>query len=100
MLGPCVLYDRPPCSGGYHLERLGMPLHDLVGINCEKGATTDNQDAGVKYMVKWDVCLMIVWMVSDLTKNCYTVVTPPWWREKVMVLFSYYYQRHDKIQHR
>ena len=28
----------------------GMPLHDAVGINCEKGATTENQGSGVKYM--------------------------------------------------
>ena len=24
-----------------HLKRGGMPLHDGVGINCEKGATTE-----------------------------------------------------------
>ena len=40
-----------PCSGGYHLERGGMLLHDAVGINCKKGATTENQGSGVKYMV-------------------------------------------------
>ena len=28
----------------------GMPLHDAVGINCKKGATTENQGSGVKYM--------------------------------------------------
>ena len=38
------------CSGGYHMERGGMPLHDAVGINCKKGATTENQGSGVKYM--------------------------------------------------
>ena len=37
------------CSGGYHLERSGIPLHDAVGINSEKGATTENQGADVKY---------------------------------------------------
>ena len=26
-----------PCSGGYHMDRGGMPLHDAVGINCKKG---------------------------------------------------------------
>ena len=26
----------------------GKPLHDAVGINCEKGATIENQGAGVK----------------------------------------------------
>ena len=31
-----------------HVER--MPLHDVVGINCEKGATTRNQGSAVKYM--------------------------------------------------
>ena len=23
-----------PCSGGYHMEKGGMPLHDAVGKNC------------------------------------------------------------------
>ena len=27
-----------PCSAGYHLESGGMPLHDAVLINWEKGA--------------------------------------------------------------
>ena len=26
------------------------PLHDAVGINCKKGATTEFQGADVKYM--------------------------------------------------
>ena len=39
-----------PCSGGYHLERGGMPLHDAVMVNCKKGATTETQCVGVKYM--------------------------------------------------
>ena len=39
-----------PCSGGYHMERGGMPLCDAVGINWKKGATTENQDSAVKYM--------------------------------------------------
>ena len=37
-----------PCTGGYHLERGGMPLHDAVGIKCKKCTTT--QGAGFKYM--------------------------------------------------
>ena len=32
------------------MERVGMPLHDVVGINCKKGATIENQGSGVKYM--------------------------------------------------
>ena len=27
-----------------------MSLHDAVGINCEKGATTENQGPGVEYI--------------------------------------------------
>ena len=40
----------PSCSGGYHLERGGMKLHDADGLNCEKGITTENQGADVRYM--------------------------------------------------
>ena len=40
---PCVLSAALPCSGGYHMERGGMPLYDAVGINCKKSATTKNQ---------------------------------------------------------
>ena len=40
--GYCVPSDRPPALWGLiHLERGGMPLHDGVEINCEKGATTE-----------------------------------------------------------
>ena len=50
LLGTVLYRIALPCSGGYHLERGGMPLQDAVGINCEKGATTENQGSGVKYM--------------------------------------------------
>ena len=50
MIGPVFFRTALPCSGGYYLERCGMPLHDAVGINCKKGATTENQGADVKYM--------------------------------------------------
>ena len=47
-----TVFFRPalPCSGIYHMEREGMQLHDAVGINCKKGATTENQGSGVKYI--------------------------------------------------
>ena len=32
-LGPLFFWTALPCSGGYHMERGGMPLHDVVGIN-------------------------------------------------------------------
>ena len=50
LLGPVFLRTSLLCSGGYHMERGGMPLHDAVGINYKKGAPTENQDSGVKYM--------------------------------------------------
>ena len=50
LFGTVFFRTALPCSGGYHLERGGMPLHDAVGINCKKGATTENQGSGVKYM--------------------------------------------------
>ena len=50
MLGPVFFRTTLPCSGGYHMERGGMPLHDVFGINCKKGATTENQGSAVKYM--------------------------------------------------
>ena len=51
LLGPVFFRTALPCSGGYHLERGGMPLHDApVGINCKNDETSENQGAGVKYM--------------------------------------------------
>ena len=50
LLGTVFFRTALPCSGGYHLERGGMRLHDGVGINCKQGATTENQGSGVKYM--------------------------------------------------
>ena len=41
-----------------------MPLHEAVGINCKKCATTENQGAGVKCMGKW-VFLMNEYVLSD-----------------------------------
>ena len=50
LLGPVFFRAALPCSGGYHLDRGGMPLLDAVGINCKLGPTTENRGAGVKYM--------------------------------------------------
>ena len=50
LLGTVLFRAALPCSGGYHMERGGMPLHEAVGINCKNGATTENQGSGVKYM--------------------------------------------------
>ena len=50
LLGTVFFRTALPCSGGYHMERGGIPLHDAVGLNCKWGATTENQFSGVKYM--------------------------------------------------
>ena len=52
------------CSGGYHMERGRMPLHDAVGINCKKSATTEHQDSAVKAK---GCILMTVCVLPDLT---------------------------------
>ena len=73
-LGTVFFRTALPCSGCYYLERGGMQLHDAVGINCNKGATTENQGAGVKFMAKGcmlDDCMCVIWF--DMT-------LPSWWR--------------------
>ena len=50
LLGTVYFPTALPRSGDYHLERGGMPLHDAVGINCQKRATTENQGAEVKFV--------------------------------------------------
>ena len=50
LLGSVFFRTAVPCSGGYHMERGGRPLHDVVRINCKKSATTENQGSAVKYM--------------------------------------------------
>ena len=50
LLGPVIFRTSLPCSGGYHMQRGGKPLHDVVGINCKNGAATENQGSAVKYM--------------------------------------------------
>ena len=66
LLGSLFFRTSFPCSGGYHMERGGMPLHDAVGINCKKDESTENQGSGVKYMgsgVKYilmTVCVCVI----------------------------------------
>ena len=36
LLGPVFFRTALPRSGGYHVERGGMPFHDVVGTNCKK----------------------------------------------------------------
>ena len=65
LLGDVFFQTALPCCGGYHLERGGMPLHNSVGLNFKKGATTENQGADVKYMgkrvfVDYCVCVCVI----------------------------------------
>ena len=55
-----------PCSGGYHLEWGGMPLHDVVGINCKKDASTEYKVQMSSIWAK-GCMLMIMCVLSDLT---------------------------------
>ena len=50
LLGPVFFRTALPCSGGYHMERGTMLLHDAVGINSKNCATTEYQGADDKYM--------------------------------------------------
>ena len=50
LLGTVFFRTALPCSGGYLMERGGMPLHYAVGINCEKGSTTKDLGSGIKFM--------------------------------------------------
>ena len=58
LVGPMFFRTALPSSGDYHQERGGMPLHDVVGINCKTGATTENQGSGVKYYGLRGVCFI------------------------------------------
>ena len=42
-----INFEPPFCAlVAYHQMRCGMPLHDLVGVNCEKRSTADYHGAG------------------------------------------------------
>ena len=61
-----------------------MMLHDGVGINCEKGPTTEAQMSSIwaKVCILMTVC--VIWL--DMTTPIATL-----WKEKVKVYYYYYY---------
>ena len=59
LIGTVFLRTTLPCSGGYHLERDGMPLHDAVRVNCRKGELQK-----IKVQVS---NIIVVRVLSDLT---------------------------------
>ena len=67
------------------MERGGIPLHDVVGISCKKGATTK---INAQLSSIWaNGCILLTVCVFYLTY----MTTPPWCGEKVMVYYYYYY---------
>ena len=46
----CVLSDHPPVLWWLSHGEGRDAVHDAVRINCKKGATTENEGSGVKYM--------------------------------------------------
>ena len=65
LLGPVFFRTALPCSGGYHLERSGMPLHDAVGINCKNWQLNIREQMSSKWAK--GCILVIVCVLSDLT---------------------------------
>ena len=60
-----------------------MLFHDAVGINCKKGATTENLGAGVKYMG-----VGVCWLLASVI--ALNMTTHPRWRENLVVYFYYF----------
>ena len=66
LLGPVFFWTTLPCSGGYHLERVGIALHYAVGIN-RIGAQLVKIKAQMSSIWAKGYMLMIVSVLSDLT---------------------------------
>ena len=66
LLGPVFFRTALPCSGGYHIERGGMPLRDAVGITV-KGAQLLKIKAQVSSIWAKGYMLMTVCVLSNLT---------------------------------
>ena len=49
---------------GYHMERGGIPLHDAVGINCEKSAT----------ILKFKAQVSSIWANECMFADCVSVI--------------------------
>ena len=64
LAGPVFFRTTVPCSGGYHLERGRMPLHDAVGINCKNGAT----------ILKIKALVSSIWAKECMFDDCMCVI--------------------------
>ena len=67
LLGPVFFRAALPCSGGYHLERGGMPFHDAVRVNCKKGEQLKINSQVSSIRAKGCMLNDCVWVLSDLT---------------------------------
>ena len=68
LLGTVFFRTALPRFGGYHLERGGMPLHDAVGINCEKGQLLKIKAQVSSIWAKGCILMIVcVCVLSDLT---------------------------------
>ena len=65
LLGTVFFLTALPCSGGYHMERGGMPLHDAVGINCKRGQLLKIKvqvlSIWTKGCILMTVCVYLTW---------------------------------------
>ena len=86
LLGPVFLRTALPCSGGSHLERGGMLLHDAVGIKSKKDVITKYRGAGVNYM-GWGVYIEWLW-VCYLTWQ-FGMANPPWLMKKIWYIIIF-----------
>ena len=66
LLGTVFFQTALPCSGGYHLETGGMPLHDEVGI-IVKRAQLLKIKAQMSSIRAKGCMFMTVCVLSDLT---------------------------------
>ena len=82
MFGPVLFRTALPCSGGYHLERGGMPLHDVIGLNCKKGTILKIKVQMLSIWAKGFMSMIVCVIWLDMT-------TPPRCRAKVMVYYYY-----------
>ena len=79
LLFPMFFRTARSCSGGYHLERGGMPLHDAVWINCNKGQLLKIKAQVSSIWAKGDNCVWyLTWHDDPLhgggRKSCYIII--------------------------
>ena len=67
LLGPVFFWTALLCSSGYHMERVGMSLHDAV-VKTVKRAQLLNIKTQMSSIWAKGCMLMIMYVLSDLTR--------------------------------